>query len=210
MRQKVYISGPITNGGTALESETEDYVKQAIELAQELLDAGFAVHCPHLTWYWEKHVGTGINTHENWLSNDYPWVLASDAVLRMHGDSTGADKEVELATRAGIPVFTSVESLREGLSGDGPCARATRAVYGQRGADYGHPYDDFSRTASYWSTLFGVVVSPEQVAEAMVLLKLSREQNRHKDDNLTDMCGYVETLNLVIEEKGRRETKAGV
>jgi hypothetical protein len=38
----------------------------------------------------------------------------------------------------------------------------------------------------------------------MVALKLSRECNKHGRDNITDACGYLETLMLVVEERERR------
>jgi hypothetical protein len=36
---------------------------------------------------------------------------------------------------------------------------------------------------------------------AMICLKLSREQNKPKRDNLVDIAGYINCLHMVIEEK---------
>jgi hypothetical protein len=43
-----------------------------------------------------------------------------DAVLRLPGESTGADNDVRIATELGIPVFTSIDQLpRVHASGNG-------------------------------------------------------------------------------------------
>ena len=45
---------------------------------------------------------------------------------------------------------------------------AKRIVHGDRGENYGHPFEDFSRTAQIWSAILGIDVEPEQVALCMV------------------------------------------
>jgi hypothetical protein len=82
---------------------------------------------------------------------------------------------------------------------------AQRLVHGDRGADYGHPLDDFSRTAKLWSAILGQDVTPEQVGLCMCAVKLSRQCNKPKRDNLVDLAGYAETVNMVIEETTRRK-----
>lgn len=79
-------------------------------------------------------------------------------------------------------------------------------VHGDRGAAYGHPLDDFSKTARLWSVVFGTDVTPEQVALAMACVKISRELNQHKRDNLVDLAGYAETCQMVVDEKARRSS----
>jgi len=82
---------------------------------------------------------------------------------------------------------------------------AQRIVHSERGADYGHPLDDFAKTAKLWQVVLNTSVTPEQVALCMCMVKISRELNRHKRDNLTDLCGYAETYMMVKEERDRRE-----
>lgn len=84
---------------------------------------------------------------------------------------------------------------------------ADRLVHGDRQAAYGHPLDDFSKTALIWQAILGIPVTPEQVALCMVGVKISRQCNRPKRDNLVDGCGYFATLEMVIDERARREAK---
>lgn len=82
---------------------------------------------------------------------------------------------------------------------------AQSLVHGDRGADYGHPIDDFTRTAAIWSAILGFHVTPEQVGLCMIGVKLSRQVNRPKRDNMVDAAGYAETVQMVIDERARRE-----
>lgn len=81
---------------------------------------------------------------------------------------------------------------------------AQRLVYGDRNADYGHPLDDFSRTAQIWSAILGSPVTAEQVGLCMIGVKLSRQCNHPKRDNMTDAAGYAGTVQMVIEERLKR------
>lgn len=81
------------------------------------------------------------------------------------------------------------------------CAEAERLVYGERGADYGHPLDDYARTAALWSA----ILTAEQAILCMIAVKISRECNKHKRDNLVDGAGYFECLHRVHLERERRE-----
>ena len=81
---------------------------------------------------------------------------------------------------------------------------ANQLVYGNRGQTYGHPLDDFSRTAAMWSAILGASVTAEQVGLCMCALKISRQCFAPKRDNLVDLAGYAETVHRVIEERERR------
>ena len=53
-------------------------------------------------------------SHQEWVEEfDFPWVAAADAIYRLGGRSPGADAEVELATRLGIPVLLSLLDVQE-------------------------------------------------------------------------------------------------
>lgn len=90
-----------------------------------------------------------------------------------------------------------------------PLEEALLITTGDRQNSYGHPIEDFGRTAGMWSALLCnkllVPLTAEDVAMAMVCLKLSRQQNKPKHDNLVDMAGYVNCLHMVIERKDENE-----
>lgn len=75
---------------------------------------------------------------------------------------------------------------------------AHRLVHADRGQNYGHPYEDFSRTSKIWSAILGIEVTPEQVALCMIGVKISRECHRPQRDNRVDIAGYAETLDMVV------------
>jgi hypothetical protein len=81
---------------------------------------------------------------------------------------------------------------------------ANDIVHGDRGEDYGHPYHDFKRTAAMWSGILGIPIEPAQVAMCMIAIKISREINKPKQDNLVDICGYARTLEMVREYEHER------
>jgi hypothetical protein len=77
---------------------------------------------------------------------------------------------------------------------------ALAAVTGPRQRDYAHPRINFQRIADLWSPIFGITVTPEQVALAMIQVKVAREINRHTRDNLVDLVGYTLTLDACRED----------
>jgi nucleoside 2-deoxyribosyltransferase len=97
----VYIAGPYTGN-------EEANVARALEAGTALLRHGLYPYVPHLSHYWEaKHP----HHYEVWMELDFGWVRRCDAVLRLPGPSSGADREVALAERLGLPVFASVEDV---------------------------------------------------------------------------------------------------
>lgn len=82
---------------------------------------------------------------------------------------------------------------------------AERLVDGPRGADYGHPHEDFSRTAGIANILFShklrEPLTASDVALFMVGLKLSREVNHPKRDNRVDGAGYLYCLDKIRDRE---------
>lgn len=79
---------------------------------------------------------------------------------------------------------------------------AETIINGERQGQYGNPEDSFRLIAGFWSAYLGCTVSPRQVAEMMVLLKVARQRSgKGKRDNLVDICGYA-ALAADMEETG--------
>lgn len=131
------------------------------------------------------------------------------AVVVLDGwrSSRGAKAEVALAEWRGLAVWTypDLKPIAE------TCVQeAQRLVYGDRGRDYGHPLDDYERTAAIWTALlgdklrFGETISAEDAVRCMVAVKLSRDVHAEKRDNRVDMAGYAECLQRITDERLRR------
>jgi hypothetical protein len=102
VRAKIYVAGPYTKGDVAVN------VHRAFKAANDLADRGFAPFVPHGTHFWHLMFE---RAYEFWLELDNQFLPCCQAVLRIPGESSGADNEVALARKLDIPVFTDIEEL---------------------------------------------------------------------------------------------------
>lgn len=100
--KKVYIAGPYTKGDVAMN------VRAAIWAGDLLAGAGYAPFIPHLTHFWHL---VCPRVWEFWLEQDLAWLEVCDCVLRLPGESAGADLEVKRAEELGIPVYLTPEQI---------------------------------------------------------------------------------------------------
>jgi len=98
----VYIAGPYTNGSV------EDNVRAAVLMGDVLARQGHAVYIPHLMHHWNKEIP---HVYTFWMIICLEIVSRCDAVLRLPGESLGADLECDRAKACGIPVFKTIEEL---------------------------------------------------------------------------------------------------
>ena len=96
---RVYVAGPYTKGDTALN------VRRAIGVGDELMDAGHFPFVPHLSHF--QHM-LCPRPYEDWMANDLVWLPQCEALVRLRGESPGADREVKMANDLKIPVYGSV------------------------------------------------------------------------------------------------------
>lgn len=87
---------------------------------------------------------------------------------------------------------------------------ADEIVNGARQSSYGHPLDNWTKTAQIWSAILGITVSPEQALLCMVGVKLAREAHLPKRDNLVDIAGYTKCIELVIDEREVRKAHSAI
>ena len=98
----IYISAPYSIG------DQISNVRFACEVGGEILTKGHIPFIPHLSHFWHF---ISPKTYDEWLRIDSAIIPKCDALLRVGGISIGADKEVELAVRNGIPVYFSLEAI---------------------------------------------------------------------------------------------------
>ena len=67
----------------------------------------------------------------------------------------------------------------------------------KRQDNYDDPYRNHVRIAKLWSVVLGTAVTPQQVALCMLQLKVAREMYKHSHDNVVDMAGYVNCLDII-------------
>lgn len=101
-RIKVYIAGPYTKPDPAVN------VANACRCWRELWDLGFVPFCPH--WTHLQHMLHPL-PYEAWMEYDRAWLVSCDVLLRLPGESAGADREVDDMGRLGKPVVHSVDEL---------------------------------------------------------------------------------------------------
>lgn len=70
---------------------------------------------------------------------------------------------------------------------------AARIISGQRDEQYGGPEDNFQRIADIWSVIFDRKFTKEDVAMAMIGVKLARFVSDYgfQADTWTDIAGYA-------------------
>lgn len=98
----IYVAGPYSGG------DVVQNVRKAVSVSVELRDRGLVPICPHLSMFAHYLCPRG---YEFWLEWDLTWLERCDALLRLPGDSPGADREIERAVELGLPVYFGVEAL---------------------------------------------------------------------------------------------------
>lgn len=98
----VYIASPYTIGDQAVN------VKRQMDTFEALANLGFCPLAPLLTHY--QHI-LHPRPYSSWIDITLEYVRHSDVVLRLPGESKGADGEVAEAESSGIPVVFSIEEL---------------------------------------------------------------------------------------------------
>ena len=96
---KIYIAGPYTKGDVAMN------VRNAIAAGNYVARLGHNPYIPHLFHFWHFLFP---NDYEFWMKQGEAWLRESDAILRIEGESAGADKEMAIAKELGFTVYHSV------------------------------------------------------------------------------------------------------
>lgn len=103
MRPFVYVAGPYTHPDPVSNTRT------ALDVATRLLDSGHVVpFVPHLSLFWDL---IHPRPYRTWLDYDLDVIDRCDALLRIPGESAGADIEVDYAHDEKIPIFYDVDEV---------------------------------------------------------------------------------------------------
>jgi len=102
---KVYIASAYVVGDVH-----DDVRKLCFDCTDELINEGFAPFSP-LLFHFQNMIH--LQDWETWMMLDMEWLGVCDALLRLPGESIGADQEVEYARDNSIPVFYTINQLIE-------------------------------------------------------------------------------------------------
>lgn len=106
----VFVCGPYWHDDPCIRLA---HVFRAMYAAVQLVQLGYAVYCPHL-WHYAPQDGI---TEAMWREQDIAWLLVSDMLLRLPGESDGADDEVALAKQNLVAIRFSLDDFPNLLEG---------------------------------------------------------------------------------------------
>jgi len=217
--ERIYLAGPMTG----YPGHNFAAFHQA---AERLREAGWDVINPA-----ENFGGRTDLPRSSYMRADVAALIECDAIGLLPGweDSRGAKVEYLLAREMGLkvidvatlaplvnPPIPLVELKIEAANALLPSnelhsksilGEAKRLTSGSRQTDYGHPRDDFARTAAMWNGILaanlrdGATITAMDVPLCLVAVKLARQAHRHKRDNLVDIAGYARTAAMVAGEE---------
>lgn len=99
---KVYIASKYSIGDQAAN------VRASMDAFNELARLGFAPYSPLLSHF--QQIVHPLD-YETWMAIDLEWLRQCDVVLRLPGESAGADREVTEAETCNIPAFDTTFDL---------------------------------------------------------------------------------------------------
>lgn len=187
---KCYLAGPI--------SDTAHRNEKSFEVAKEIVeDYGYEAVSP---LDFDKEINLSEHTWSDLLRRDLKLLADCDIIALLPGWEESKGAQLEYQTAVGLDLITKEVDLNakvlvdhepDKTDEDTILTEAQRLVYGPREADYGHPYNDYTKTAALWSAILETEVTAKEAALCMVAVKISREVHRPKRDNLVDIAGYA-------------------
>lgn len=197
---RVYIAGPMTG--------LPDFNFPAFHAAAaEWRALGWDVLNPA-----EAFDGDQTRQYRDYVAHDMALLRTCDAIAMLPGwdgpNARGSVWEREVAKLLGCAVFDSPEvvppeDVMPTRAPETALQEAQRLVHGDRGAAYGHPIDDYTRTGRMWGAILGLPdIDPRLCCLMMAAVKISREVNAPKRDNRVDLAGYAECAQMVAERQG--------
>lgn len=149
-----------------------------------------------------------IENIRDWVAQPEHWGIIYSQPWNEGADLRSIRSYNAQGVRAAIQYISNAEDAKaiKSITPDETILQeAQRLVHGERGDDYGHPAQDMERTGRIWGAILEMEdpVPAWKVALCMAGVKISREVNAHKRDNLTDLAGYAEVTDMVYEKLPR-------
>jgi len=101
-RKLIFVSGPLG----ANDAGRAERVANAVAAGRVLLTAGLEPFVPHILAPLDE-----VASYERMMRHCFAWLERCHALLRIPGESPGADREVVRAKALGLPVFFLVDSV---------------------------------------------------------------------------------------------------
>lgn len=214
LRTRVYIAGPISNGSLSLN------ISSAVTVAKSLIKHGYSPLTPHLTCYLNGSPPAAAVefASEVWYEVDLSWVAVANAVLRLPGESKGADMEVEVAKDLGIPVFENLDRLFKLLP---PCRpadsqlfynslREIANLYDMKSHDYGKDVDPLAnvRGSTEWGVapwVGAMIRLTDKVRRLQKYASVGRLANESVHDSFVDIAAYALIADILHKESVSKE-----
>ena len=107
MTYKVYIAGKISDYGT----DHLNNMHKFFMYQNELIRLGFAPYNPAADYL--LGIMYGDYTYDMYFEPNVEWLKMADAMILLPGyeDSKGTQKEMKIARKQGIPIFTNIPDL---------------------------------------------------------------------------------------------------
>ena len=100
-----------------------------------------------------------------------------------------------------FPIKSEIINLLTEYEKENILQEAQRITHSDRNKDYDDPIRNYEHIAKIASAILKKEVTPQDVIMIMIATKLSREQFKHKRDNVVDLCGYAFILGYLNGEE---------
>lgn len=192
-RPRIYVAGPISKG------DINKNVEEGIRVGLQLLDLGWAPFIPHASHHMDESAVVGTKRYEDWLSTDFAYIATCHALIRLPGESEGADREVAYAERLGIPVYYKVEELPPPVTGDQGFHELLFKIgqlHDRKQMDYGRQSDPFAnvRASSEWGVepwVGAMIRLNDKVRRLQRFADRGMLANESAEDSMMDVAVYA-------------------
>lgn len=211
--RKLYISGPMTG--------IPNFNYDAFDEAEGVLEnLGYGAVNPARM---DQEMGITGDSYQDLLARDLSAILTDpevEGVCLIDGwrNSRGSTLEAYIAQQAGKKLYElkvvehpdlgPVDYSLEEVDTVSVAYAAQSIVLGARRFTYGHPLDNFLKITELFNATIGhKLAEPLDIRDTAMLMlqvKVAREYNAHKQDNLIDIIGYTLALDEALNEMVRR------